>query len=58
VSGKLQGQTETATLFVENQFHQFNLTGAYAASFVLAMLAIGTLLSMNLMNKRRGRRAA
>jgi len=57
VSGKLQGQTETATLFVENQFHQFNLTGAYAASFVLAMLAIGTLLSMNFLNRRRGRAA-
>jgi sulfate transport system permease protein len=55
VSGKLQGQTETATLFVENQFHQFNLTGAYAASFVLAVLAIGTLLSMNLLNRRRRR---
>jgi sulfate/thiosulfate transport system permease protein len=54
VSGKLQGQTETATLFVENQFHQFNLTGAYAASFVLALLAIGTLLSMNFLNRRRG----
>jgi sulfate transport system permease protein len=54
VSGHLQGQTETATLFVENQFHQFNLTGAYAASFVLAMLAIGTLLSMNFLNRRRG----
>jgi sulfate transport system permease protein len=53
VSGKLQGQTETATLFVENQFHQFNLTAAYAASFVLALLAIGTLLSMNLLNRRR-----
>jgi sulfate transport system permease protein len=53
VSGHLQGQTETATLFVENQFHQFDLTGAYAASFVLALLAIGTLLSMNLLNRRR-----
>jgi sulfate/thiosulfate transport system permease protein len=55
VSGHLQGQTETATLFVENQFHQFNLTGAYVASFVLALLAIGTLLSMNLLNRRRRR---
>jgi sulfate/thiosulfate transport system permease protein len=55
VSGKLQGQTETATLFVENQFHQFDLTGAYAASFVLALLAIGTLLSMNLLNRRQRR---
>ncbi len=58
VSGKLQGQTETATLFVENQFHEFNLTGAYAASFVLALLAIATLLSMNLLNRRRSRRTA
>jgi sulfate transport system permease protein len=55
VSGKLQGQTETATLFVEQRFHQFDLTGAYAASFVLALLAIGTLLSMNLLNRRRRR---
>ncbi len=53
VSGKLQGQTETATLFVEQRFHQFDLTGAYAASFVLAMLAIATLLSMNLANRRK-----
>jgi sulfate/thiosulfate transport system permease protein len=53
VSGKIQGQTETATLFVEQRFHEFDLTGAYAASFVLALLAIGTLLSMNMLNRRR-----
>jgi len=53
VSGKIQGQTETATLFVEDRFHQFDLTGAYAASFVLALLAIGTLLSMNILNRRQ-----
>jgi sulfate/thiosulfate transport system permease protein len=48
VSGKLQGQTETLTLFVEQRFHQFDLTGAYAASVVLALLAVMTLLVMNL----------
>jgi sulfate transport system permease protein len=48
VSGKLQGQTETMTLFVEQRFHQFDLTGAYAASVVLALLAVATLLTMNL----------
>jgi sulfate transport system permease protein len=48
VSGKLQGQTETLTLFVEQRFHQFDLTGAYAASVVLALLAVTTLLAMNL----------
>jgi sulfate/thiosulfate transport system permease protein len=53
VSGSIQGQTETLTLFVEQRFRQFDLTGAYAASVVLALLAIGTLLSMNLVNRRR-----
>jgi sulfate transport system permease protein len=53
VSGNIQGQTETATLFVEQRFRQFDLTGAYAASVVLAMLAIVTLLSMNVLNRRR-----
>jgi sulfate transport system permease protein len=53
VSGNIQGQTETLTLFVEQRFRQFDLTGAYAASVVLAILAIGTLLCMNLVNRRR-----
>ena len=57
VSGKLQGQTETLTLFVEQRFHQFDLTGAYAASVVLALLAIGTLLTMNLFGRKRGHEA-
>jgi sulfate transport system permease protein len=47
VSGKLSGQTETATLFVENRFQRFDETGAYAASVVLALLALVTLLAMN-----------
>jgi sulfate transport system permease protein len=53
VSGKLSGETETATLFVEQRFHQFDLTGAYAASIVLALMALATLLTMNLLNRRR-----
>jgi sulfate/thiosulfate transport system permease protein len=53
VSGKLSGETETATLFVENRFHQFDLTGAYAASVVLALMALATLLTMNVVNRRR-----
>jgi sulfate transport system permease protein len=53
VSGKIQGQTETLTLFVEQRFQQFDLTGAYAASVVLALLALGTLLAMNLFNPRK-----
>jgi sulfate transport system permease protein len=40
VSGKIQGQTETMTLLVEQRFQQFDLSGAYAASVVLALLAM------------------
>jgi sulfate transport system permease protein len=53
VSGKVSGETETATLFVETRFHQFDLTGAYAASVVLALMALATLLFMNVLNRRR-----
>jgi sulfate/thiosulfate transport system permease protein len=52
VSGRLSGQTETATLFVENRFQRFDETGAYAAAVVLALLALGTLLAMNLIKPK------
>ena len=55
VSGKLPGQTETATLFVESEFRRFNETGAYAASVVLALLALVTLLAMNLIKPKEAR---
>jgi sulfate transport system permease protein len=55
VSGKLQGQTETATLLVERQYQSFNETGAYAASVVLALLALVTLLAMNLIKPKESR---
>ena len=46
VSGRIQGQTETATLRVEEQYEQFNLPGAYAISIVLALMAIVVLVAM------------
>ena len=52
VSGKLAGRTETLTLRVEERFQTFDLTGAYAASMVLALMALATLLLMNLMKRR------
>ena len=53
VSGKLVGQTETLTLHVEQRFQAFDLTGAYAASVVLALMAIAVILSMTLLDRRR-----
>jgi sulfate/thiosulfate transport system permease protein len=52
VSGKISGQTQTATLFVEERFQRFDLTGAYAASVVLALLALVTLLAMNVIKPK------
>jgi sulfate transport system permease protein len=47
VSGHLAGKTDTLTLYVQDQFESFDLTGAYAASVLLALLAIATLVAMN-----------
>jgi sulfate/thiosulfate transport system permease protein len=52
VSGSISGQTQTLPLFVEKQFQNFNLPGAYGASIVLALLALTTLLAMNLLRRK------
>jgi sulfate/thiosulfate transport system permease protein len=57
VSGKISGQTETLPLFVENEYTNFNLAGAYAAAILLAALALLVLFSMNLL-QRRSRKSA
>ena len=46
VSGRLQGQTETATLRVQERWEAFDVAGAYAISIVLAMIAILVLVAM------------
>lgn len=53
VSGKIVGETQTLTLHVEEQYQQFDLTGAYAASVVLALIALFVILSMNLLDRRK-----
>jgi len=55
VSGRISGETQTATLFVEDRFEHFNATGAYAASVVLALLALVTLLAMNAIKPKESR---
>ncbi len=52
VSGSISGQTQTLPLFVEKQYENFNLPGAYGASIVLAMLALVTLVGMNLLKRK------
>jgi sulfate transport system permease protein len=53
VSGKIAGETETLTLLVEKRYQNFDLAGAYAASALLAFIALATLLAMTVLKPRR-----
>ncbi len=53
VSGRIAGETDTLTLLVEKRFGNFDIAGAYAASALLAVIALSTLLLMNLTGARR-----
>ena len=46
VSGRIQGQTETATTRVDDLVQNFQTTGAYAISVVLAVIAVAVLVLM------------
>ncbi len=52
VSGSISGQTQTLPLFVEKQYQNFNLPGAFGASVLLALLALTTLLAMNFLKRK------
>ena len=52
VSGHVAGQTETLTLQVQDRFEAIDLTGAYAASLVLGLMAVATLLLMTLLRRK------
>jgi len=54
VSGRLVGQTQTATLFVEERFQNFDQPAAYAMAFLLAGMAIVVLLATSLLRPREG----
>ena len=55
VSGRISGKTETLTLLVQDKYESFDVTGAYAASVVLALIAIATLLLMTMFRPREER---
>jgi sulfate transport system permease protein len=52
VSGRIQGRTETLPLYVQAQFEQFDVQGAYAASVVLALIAIATVVGLRVFQPR------
>ena len=53
VSGNLIGKTETLTLYVQNQYENFNVPGAYAASVLLALIAIAVLVVLTVLGRKK-----
>src|SRR6266566_3984599 len=46
VSGRLAGQTESMTLYVQDRVRAFDDVGAYSSAVVLALIAVATLVLM------------
>ena len=54
VSGRIQGQTETMTLRVQAEWEGFNFVGAYAASVLLALIALAAVVAMSVFKPKEG----
>jgi sulfate transport system permease protein len=54
VSGRLVGQTESLTLYIQDRYVAFDTTGAYAAAVLLALLAVAALLLMTQLKPKEG----
>jgi sulfate transport system permease protein len=52
ISGNLVGATQTLPLYVEDRFVGFDLTGAYAAGLLLALVAVAVLVVLTRLNRR------
>jgi sulfate transport system permease protein len=52
VSGNIEGQTQTLTLFVEDHFQNFDAVAAYSAAFLLALIAIVALIVISLLRPK------
>jgi len=55
VSGGIAGRTQVLTQYVQASYENFDLTGAYAASVVLAGLAVATLVAMTIIKPKEER---
>jgi sulfate transport system permease protein len=58
VSGRLAGQTETLTIHVDEQYLRFEEVAAYTTALVLALLAVLTLVAMNVFKPRTHKEVA
>jgi len=54
VSGGIINQTQTATLYIHDQFTDFNTAGAFAAALVLAAMSFAILTVIQVVYKKKG----
>ncbi len=47
ISGNIIEQTQTATLYVEAAYKEYNTEGAFSAAVLLSALAMGTIVIKN-----------
>ena len=52
VSGRISGQTQTATIWISQEFQRYDLPGAYLGAVVLALIAVSILIAMNLFKRK------
>ena len=52
ISGRIAGQTQTATIWIQQTFQNFDQAGAYLGAVVLAVLAVSILVAMNLFKRK------
>jgi sulfate/thiosulfate transport system permease protein len=53
VSGSIEGRTQTLTLLVNDQFSNFDTSGAYAVAVLLALISLSVLGLLSLSRSRR-----
>jgi sulfate transport system permease protein len=58
VSGRVAGKTETLTLHVDEEYLRFEYVAAYTTSLVLALLAVLTLVAMNVFKPKQHKEVA
>ncbi|MGJ9411430.1 sulfate ABC transporter permease [Aeromicrobium sp. CF4.19] len=55
ISGNVAGQTQTATLLVEEKYQEFEQGTAYATSFLLALVAVAAIVVVAILRPREDR---
>ena len=52
VSGRIAGQTQTATIWISQAFSRYDFTGAYMGAVLLAVIAVSILVAMNVFKRK------